>query len=115
MDCTLPPGRKASVAQFLARLAGAGVSFVAGAFQQDPRSYLLFAGRAFTVQYGSLSRAAMGKLSSTRRAAVLVACASFLSIAALTQATLLHLRDRPSRMFLAPMIGVIEPCILSQG
>ena len=55
--------------------------------------------------------------AATRRLVLMWAVGSVLAVAALTQATLLQLRDRParpSRLLLAPMIGVIEPCILLQ-
>ena len=54
----------------------------------------------------------MSDFLCARRVAILVACSCGVGIAALTQAVLLHLHSRPAPMFLAPMIGVIEPCIL---
>src|SRR5665647_1159843 len=50
---------------------------------------------------------------STRRLAVLVGLSSVIAIAALSQASLLHLRRESPKMLLAPMIGVIEPCIFA--
>lgn len=57
----------------------------------------------------------MRAFSNTRRLVLLVGLSSVIGIAALTQATLLYLRQESPRLLLAPMIGVIEPCILAQG
>src|SRR5512140_2400415 len=51
--------------------------------------------------------------SNTRRLALLVGLSGVIAIAALTQAAILHLHSQSSKMLLAPMIGVIEPCIFS--
>lgn len=56
----------------------------------------------------------MNASSSKRRLFLLVALSGAVGIAALVQATLLVVAGRDSRMFFAPMIGVIEPCILLQ-
>lgn len=54
----------------------------------------------------------MRTLSPHGRQLLLLALAAALVCAALVQSTRLHLASVTGRMFLAPMIGVIEPCIL---
>ena len=49
------------------------------------------------------------------RQLLLLASAGSLICAVLVQAVRLHLASATGRMFLAPMIGVIEPCILQSG
>jgi hypothetical protein len=57
----------------------------------------------------------MRAFSNTRRLALLVGLSSVIAIVALTQPSLLHLRRESSKLLLAPMIGVIEPCIFAQA
>jgi len=57
----------------------------------------------------------MHVFSGTRRHVLLLALGTAMAIAALTQATLLVVNGTSPRMLLAPMIGVIEPCILAQA
>lgn len=56
----------------------------------------------------------MSASPSNRRFWLLVALSSAVGIAALTRAGWLLHGARPAPMFLAPMIGVIEPCIFQQ-
>jgi hypothetical protein len=50
-----------------------------------------------------------------RRHLLLLVIGAAMALAALTQAALLHLHGRPSNLLLlAPMIGVIEPCVFTQ-
>ncbi|MEP6823838.1 MAG: hypothetical protein ABI919_03400, partial [Ramlibacter sp.] len=51
---------------------------------------------------------------ANRRVVLLATVAAALSAAALAQTVRLHLASVTGHMFLAPMIGVIEPCILAQ-
>lgn len=56
----------------------------------------------------------MSLLPARRREQFLVAFAAILGCAAVAQAMRLHVAGSTGRMFLAPMIGVVEPCILLQ-